>query len=640
MTINEILKKYWGYPSFRPLQEDIIQSVLEGHDTLALMPTGGGKSICFQVPALSQEGVCLVISPLIALMKDQVYNLRKRNISAAAIFSGMRRMEIERTLDNCAYGKTKFLYLSPERLQTELFKARLPKLNVSLLAIDEAHCISQWGYDFRPPYLQIAEIRELLPDIPVLALTATATKQVQKDIQERLAFRGGKVFEKSFTRSNLSYSVFFEEDKTKKLLQILQNVPGTGIVYVRSRKKTKNIAYFLQKNGISADFYHAGLDAKARSDKQDKWIKNQRRIVVCTNAFGMGIDKPDVRVVVHVDLPESLEAYYQEAGRAGRDGKKAYAALLYHKGDIFDLDEQLENRYPSMDILRKTYQSLGNHFQIAIGAGLDQTFDFDLVAFSKKFHLHPLQTFNSLRILEQDSYISLSDAVHLPSRVVIKLNKEEFYKYKVANRRVQPYLDALLRLYGGSLYDHFRPINEQKMAQMIRTKLEFVQNALTHLDTNQVIKYIQQTNKPQLTFMRERVPSDQLSVNRKLMDFRREVQHGNVNMVVKYVTNDKTCRSQQLVRYFGELDSERCGVCDVCLRIKKEKKEEERLEAINASIKKLLRETKSLSFENVVAQVAEQSVQYKTTEIVKVIRWMMDNDQLKEEGEGEMLVVC
>ncbi|MGB1241763.1 MAG: RecQ family ATP-dependent DNA helicase [Chitinophagales bacterium] len=637
MTINEILKKYWGYSSFRPLQEDIINAVLQGHDTLALMPTGGGKSICFQVPAMAQEGVCLVVSPLIALMKDQVYNLRKRNISAAAIFSGMTKTEIERTLDNCAYGNTKFLYLSPERLQSELFRARLSNLNVSLLAIDEAHCISQWGYDFRPPYLQIAETRELLPDIPVLALTATATKQVQEDIQEKLAFRGGKVFEKSFTRSNLSYSVFFEEDKIKKLLQILQNVPGTGIVYVRSRKKTKDIAYLLQKKGISADFYHAGLDAKTRSNKQDKWIKNQRRIIVCTNAFGMGIDKPDVRVVVHVDLPESLEAYYQEAGRAGRDGRKSYAALLYHKADIFSLDEQLENRYPSLDIIKKTYQSLGNHFQIAIGAGLDQSFDFDLVEFSKKFDIKTLQAFNALRILEQDNYISLSEAIYLPSRLMIRLNKENFYIYKVANRRVEPYMDVLLRLYGGTLYDHFRPIKEKQMAQALRTSVEYVKNALNYLKDQNVIYYVAQTNQPQLTFMRERGSSDQLSIDRKRLDFRREVQHGNVSMVIKYVTNQQTCRSQQLVRYFGELDSEPCKVCDVCIQAKKQQKEEVLIESINEAVKSLLH-TESLTFDILVSQVAQQSIKYKQDEIVKVVRWMMDNEQLKE--EKEKLVVC
>lgn len=632
MTINEILKKYWGYPSFRSLQEDIINSVLEGHDTLALMPTGGGKSICFQVPALAQEGVCLVVSPLIALMKDQVYNLRKRNISAAAIFSGMTKTEIERTLDNCAYGHTKFLYLSPERLQTELFKARLHKLNVKLLAIDEAHCISQWGYDFRPPYLQIAETRELLPDVPVLALTATATKQVQKDIQEKLAFRGGNVFEKSFTRSNLSYSVFFEEDKTTKLLQILQNVRGTGIVYVRSRKKTKEIAYFLQKNKISADFYHAGLDAKTRSEKQDQWIKNRKRVIVCTNAFGMGIDKPDVRVVVHIDLPESLEAYYQEAGRAGRDGKKSYAVLLYHKADIFSLDEQLENRYPSLDIIKKTYQSLGNHFQLAMGSGLDQSFDFDMVSFAKKFHLKPLQVFNALRILEQDNYISLSEAVYLPSRLMIRMNKEDFYKYKVANKRVEPYLDALLRLYGGTLYDHFRPIKERQMAQVLRTSVEYVQNALNYLKDNDVVHYVPQTNQPQLTFMRERTSADKILIDRKRLDFRREVQHGNVSMVVKYVTNQKTCRSQQLVRYFGELDSKPCEVCDVCLEVKRQKKEEDRIEAINETVKSLLH-TESLSFDTLVSQVAQKTTQYKQDEIVKVVRWMMDNEQLKEDEE-------
>ncbi|MCB0586106.1 MAG: ATP-dependent DNA helicase RecQ, partial [Phaeodactylibacter sp.] len=411
----EILKKYWGYDGFRPLQEDIIRSVLEGKDTLALMPTGGGKSICYQVPALCREGICIVVSPLIALMKDQVENLKQRNIPAEAIYSGMHYRDIDRILDNCVYGNIKLLYLSPERLTTELARVRIQKMKASLLAVDEAHCVSQWGYDFRPPYLQIAEMREVLPGVPILALTATATPEVARDIQEKLAFRQENLLQKSFERPNLSYSVLHEEDKLKKLAEILHRVPGSGIVYVRSRRRTKEIARYLQRQKIRADFYHAGLDTEERSRKQEEWMNNKSRVVVSTNAFGMGIDKPDVRVVVHMELPDSLEAYFQEAGRAGRDGRKSYAVLLYNDSDRQNLERRFEQSFPGLKEVQRVYRALGSYFQLATGSGEGQSFDFEIVEFARNFQIKIVQAYSCLKILEQAGWIVLTDAVFVPS---------------------------------------------------------------------------------------------------------------------------------------------------------------------------------------------------------------------------------
>ncbi|MEM1123394.1 MAG: ATP-dependent DNA helicase RecQ, partial [Bacteroidota bacterium] len=423
----DILKAHWAFEAFRPMQEEIIQAVLEGNDTLALLPTGGGKSICFQVPALVKEGICLVISPLIALMKDQVDNLQKRNIKAVAIYSGMNYTAIDRALDNCIYGDTKFLYVSPERLITDLAKARIAQMNVNLIAVDEAHCISQWGYDFRPPYLEIAKIRELHPKAPVLALTATATKEVVTDIQEKLAFPKPNLYQQSFERKNLSYVVLPESNKSQKLLEVVTNVKGAGIVYTRSRKNTKDLATFLKRNRIASDFYHAGLTTEQRNQKQEAWIQNQTRIMVATNAFGMGIDKPDVRSVVHMDLPDSLEAYFQEAGRAGRDGKKGYCVLLYEETDGQKLLLNYENAFPPMKVIRQVYRALGSYFSLAVGSGIGRSFDFDIGEFVNRFNFKILQAFHSLKMLQQAGWIVLTEAIFRKASIKIKVNREQLY---------------------------------------------------------------------------------------------------------------------------------------------------------------------------------------------------------------------
>ncbi|MFT6148003.1 MAG: ATP-dependent DNA helicase RecQ, partial [Saprospiraceae bacterium] len=447
MTPQEVLKKFWGFDNFRSMQLEIIKSVLDGKDTLALLPTGGGKSICFQIPALCQEGICIVVSPLIALMKDQVHNLNKRGIPAVAIYSGMHYREIDRVFDNCAYGKIKFLYLSPERLMTDLAQERIKKMNVNLIAIDEAHCISQWGYDFRPPYLEIAKIRILHPKVPFLALTATATPEVVTDIQERLEFKTENVFQKSFRRDNLAYVVLNDEGKLEKMLSILQKVKGSSVVYVRNRKKTKEAAQFLQLNNIYADFYHAGLTNDVRSKKQDAWINNQTRVMVSTNAFGMGIDKPDVRTVIHLTLPDSLEAYFQEAGRAGRDGNRAFSILLYSETDKVELERQFEQSYPAFSEIKQVYRALGSYFQLAIGSGLGESFDFDLIEFCRHYKFKVVETFNALKILMHEGWLFMTEAVYVPSSLMVKATKEDLYDYKLRNKGFENLITTILRTY-------------------------------------------------------------------------------------------------------------------------------------------------------------------------------------------------
>ncbi|TAL60569.1 MAG: ATP-dependent DNA helicase RecQ, partial [Bacteroidetes bacterium] len=468
MTIQQILLKHWGYSHFRALQEDIINSVLAGNDTLALMPTGGGKSLCFQIPALAKEGICIVISPLIALMKDQVENLRAKGVKAMAITSGMSKKEIDIAFDNCVYGDYKFLYLSPERLDSGLARTRIQKMNVNLIAVDEAHCISQWGYDFRPSYLKIADIKEMLPAVPILALTATATPDVAADIQKKLLFpaRGkpSNFFQKSFERKNLAYVVIKEEDKMSRLLKIVTRISGTGIVYVRNRKKSQEITDFLRANNISADYYHAGIEGSARDAKQDAWIHNKTRVIVCTNAFGMGIDKPDVRFVVHLDMPDCLEAYFQEAGRAGRDEKKSYAVLLFNGADKIDAERNMLMSFPPMEEIRKTYQSLSNYFQIPIGAGQGSVFDLDINDLCSKYNLHHLTAYNSIKFLEKEGMVSLTEAFHMPSRIHFVFNKEELYKFQVEHNFYDDFIKLLLRSYSG-LFDTYVKISEQDIAK-------------------------------------------------------------------------------------------------------------------------------------------------------------------------------
>ncbi|MEO6836881.1 MAG: ATP-dependent DNA helicase RecQ [Ginsengibacter sp.] len=512
---KEILKEYWGYDSFRPLQEEIINSILASQDTLALMPTGGGKSICFQVPAMINEGICLVVSPLIALIKDQVANLKKKGIPALSVYSGMSFIEVKKTLQNAAYGNFKFLYVSPERLETELFLEYLPSLKLNLIAVDESHCISQWGYDFRPSYLRIAAIREYFPKVPVLALTASATLEVQKDICEKLKFKKGALsFQQSFERPNLSYSVFELSIKQNKLLTILKKVPGCGIVYCKTRKKTKEIAEMLKMNGILADFYHAGLTNEDRNKKQEEWINNKTRIIVCTNAFGMGIDKPDVRTVVHYDVPDALENYYQEAGRAGRDGKKSYAVLLYNESEITDLKNKVSSRFPSKEIIRKIYGSLCNFLQLPSGSGEGLSFDFDINTFVKNFKLDTFTVNSVLKILEQEKLINYSEQFFSPPTIVFTTDKSLLNTFEKSYPQYEDLIKGLLRSYDG-IFDFPAVINETQLSKFVSVKKENLQKSLFELKEMGIIDYVSQKEKPQIFFLHDRVKADDLFINEK-----------------------------------------------------------------------------------------------------------------------------
>ncbi len=558
-----ILKQYWGYDSFRPLQEDIVDSVLRGRDTLALMPTGGGKSICFQVPGLLQEGICVVISPLIALMKDQVEQLRSRGIEAIAIYSGMGYREVDIALDNCIFGKTKFLYLAPERLYSDLVRERLRYMKVNLWAIDEAHCISQWGYDFRPSYLQIATLRELHPKVPFLALTATATPDVVVDIQEKLGFTTPNVLQRSFARTNLAYMALEEENKMGRMLRIVKKVGGTGVVYVRNRKETQEVARFLLNHGVPADYYHAGIGMKERAIKQDAWFSNKTRVIVATNAFGMGIDKSDVRFVIHLDIPDSLEAYYQEAGRAGRDGKKAFPVLLYQRHDRDKLWTSLENSFPEITFIQQVYYYLANYYQIAYGAGKGSFFDFDIVEFSKKYGLDLLQTLSALKFLERDGWLALSEAVYIPSRLKFEIDFQELYKFQVQSAKYDPIIKAVLRTYGG-VFDFYVPINEYEFAKKLKLPYEVIVELLQGLEKQQIASYLKSTDKPQLQFLQSRVDYKNLYIDADFLRERRQIREQQVKALYHYL-DEKTCRSQALLSYFGELGSDVCGVCDLCL---------------------------------------------------------------------------
>lgn len=622
MTIQQILLKYWGYSKFRPLQEEIINSVLAGNDTLALMPTGGGKSICFQVPAMAKEGICIVISPLIALMKDQVENLKTKNIKAIAITSGMSKREIEIAFNNCVYDDYKFLYLSPERLETDMAQRYIQKMNVNLIAVDEAHCISQWGYDFRPSYLRISEMREFHPEIPVLALTATATPEVAKDIQQKLLFKKENLLKKSFERKNLAYVVVNEEDKMNRLLRIANKILGTGIVYARTRKKTQDIAEFLKKNKISSDFYHAGLDSKIREDKQKAWVKNKTRIIVCTSAFGMGIDKPDVRFVVHMDVPDCLESYFQEAGRAGRDGKKSYAVLLWNDSDKLEVKNNLEISFPPLDEIRKTYQALANYFQIPIDAGKGTAWEFDLSDFCTRYNLNHLVTFNCLKFLEKEGYISLTEAFFQPSRVHLLLNKEQLYKFQVENMQYNQFIKLLLRSYSG-LFDTFVAISEKELARRLEKSLDYVKKMLTELHTLDILSYIPQTELPQLTFITERMDAKEIFISPEVLQKQKEKAKERMDKMFYYSESKTKCRSQILLSYFGETDSYRCGICDVCLERNKLGLSNLEFETVSEQIKKILSEGE-LSLDALVNSVKN----FREDKTIKVVQWLIDNDKL------------
>ena len=621
----EILREYWGFDNFRPLQEDIIQSVLDGNDTLALLPTGGGKSICFQVPAHCKEGITLVISPLIALMKDQVYNLRKRNIKAEAIYSGMHFRDIDRVLDNCIYGEVKLLYMSPERLISELAMERIKQMNINLIAVDEAHCISQWGYDFRPAYLRVAEIREWYEkEIPILALTATATKEVVKDIQEKLEFKKAKVFQNSFSRSNLAYVVLNEEHKTGKLLNIVQNVKGAGVVYVRSRRKTQEFSNFLQRKGVSADFYHAGLSPDVRSQKQEDWITGKIRIIVSTNAFGMGIDKADVRSVVHMDLPDNLEAYFQEAGRAGRDGKKAYAVLLYNETDKINLEHQYELAFPDLKEVRRVYQAIGSFLQLAIGSGKGESFDFDLITFSKNYGFDAIKAFNCLKILEDGAWLTISEAVYIPSKLNVLVSKEELYDFQLKNRNFDLLVKTILRTYQGA-FNHFVNLNEYQLANFMKISRAELSKLFQNLSQLGIIDYKPQKDQPQLTLLEERTDAKNLILDKKLYDFRKKRHKERIEKAIAYA-EDQICRSKQLLAYFGEQDAVDCGVCDVCLERNKSSLSNDEFKKYEDKIRMILKDG-PLSLENIVDSFGPN----RREQVLKTITYLVNEGLLIEE---------
>ncbi len=559
---SDILKKYWGYDGFRPLQEDIIRSVADlNQDTLGLLPTGGGKSIIFQVPALSKEGTCIVITPLIALMKDQVENLRRRNIKAAAVYSGMTSMEIQAAFDSCILGDTKFLYMSPERLSTPMFLDKLKQMNVSILAIDEAHCISQWGYDFRPSYLKIADVRDLLPDVPVLALTATATPEVADDIMDKLKFKKKNLFRKSFARKNLIYLVRKVSDKNSYLLRILNAQPGTGIVYVRNRKRTKEASEFLQRAGVSADYFHAGLTPEYKDYRQEQWKHDKIRVICSTNAFGMGIDKPDVRVVVHIDLPDSIEGYFQEAGRGGRDEKKAYAVLLYDEKDISNLRRNLTNSFPEKKFIKTVYNALLNDVPIGTGAGT--MMDFSLYDFSMKWGFNQVQVLSALKILQRNGYIEATDEVFTPSKVMFVVSREDLYKFQVANAKFDYFIKLLLRGYEG-IFSNYAAIDETKIARTEKCSVEVVKTYLKALRQQKIIDYIPQKCTPYIILNSDRVDDRDFIIRTETYELLKEKYEARINSMIKYCLNDQMCRSRQLTAYFGETDGEDCGECDVC----------------------------------------------------------------------------
>lgn len=567
---QEILKQYWGYDHFRGIQEEIIHSIGDGKDTLGLMPTGGGKSITFQVPALAKDGLCLVITPLIALMKDQVQNLKSRGIKALAIYSGMSRQEIIITLENCIFGNYKFLYISPERLNTEIFRAKLLKMKISMITVDESHCISQWGYDFRPAYLKIAEIRELLPGVPVLALTATATPEVVKDIQMRLRFQEENVFKMSFERKNLAYIIRKTENKTGELLHILRRMPGSAIIYVRNRRRTKEITELLHNEGITADFYHAGLDDATKDLRQQRWQTGESRVIVATNAFGMGIDKPDVRIVIHLDLSDSIEAYFQEAGRAGRDGEKAYAVILYSKSDQTTLHKRMPDTFPEKEYIKQVYEHLQYYYQMAMGDGQDCIREFNIEDFCRKFKYFPVPVDSALKILTQAGYLEYTDEQDNASRLRFSVHRDELYKLRELGEDMDTLIQTILRSYTG-LFTDYAFINEDSLATRTGLTRRQIYELLIRLAKLRIISYVPRKKTPFIIYTRERVERHHLQILPSVYEERKERYEKRIEAILDYVTNDTVCRSRMLLHYFGESNEHNCGECDTCIRLRNQK---------------------------------------------------------------------
>ena len=571
---QSILQKYWGYPDFRGIQRNIIESIASGRDTLGLMPTGGGKSITFQVPALAQEGVCIVITPLIALMKDQVQHLREHGILADAIYADKSRSEILQTLDNAIFGGVKILYVSPERLASEMFQTKLRHIHVSFITVDEAHCISQWGYDFRPSYLQIASIREMKPGIPMLALTATATPEVVDDIQERLHFKEKNVFKMSFERKNLAYVVREAEDKQGEMIHILQSVGGSAIIYARSRKRTKEMAQLLSQQGITATFYHAGLDPDVKDQRQKAWQKDEVRVMCATNAFGMGIDKPDVRVVIHIDCPDSLEAYFQEAGRAGRDGQKSYAVLLYNKHDELKLCKRVDDTFPPKELIQDIYEHLAYFYQIGVGSGQGKTFEFDIEKFCVTYKYFPTKVDAALRILERSGYLHYEDNPDGKARVMFLLGRNDLYQLDQLAPSQDAVVTALLRSYG-SLFVDLTYIDETMIARQAELTIQQVYFALKSLAARHIIQFIPRRKIPFISYTRDRVDGDKVVIPKEVWESRREQYEKRIKSMIRYAKNDEVCRSRQLLAYFGEENDRDCKQCDVCLADQAEEREKE-----------------------------------------------------------------
>ena len=623
---RDILSRYWGYPSFRPMQEDIVDSVIDGKDTLALLPTGGGKSICFQVPAMTLDGICIVITPLISLMKDQVQHLKKIGIAAAAIFSGMHHNEIEIIYNQAAFGMLKFLYVSPERLMTDAFIEALKKMKVNMLAVDESHCISQWGYDFRPPYLKIAEIRKFIPHAPVLALTATATPKVVEDIQYRLGFKKNNVFQTSYERKNVTYNVIHEADKFGLMYRLFKKMDkGSGIVYVRSRKKTKIIADWLQSVGISASFYHAGLDAKLRDYRQQLWMDGKIKVIVATNAFGMGIDKPDVRLVVHLDLPDSLEAYFQEAGRAGRDLQPSEAFLLVADTDVNKLQENIQSSYPDLVRIKTIYDALGNYLQVPIGAGMNQRYDFDINEFSQFYNFSLLEVFNAIKLMEREGLVMTSEALNTPSKVHIKANREDLYRFQIEYKEFDAIIKYLLRNTPGILSD-FVNIREEQIAQKTGMRIDLIIRQLGQLDKLNFLSYIPRSDKPNIQYITERIDTRYFNLSDEVYKNRKDDAVKRVLSVIDFVNNDKDCRSVQLLRYFGEDIKKTCDKCDVCSSKNKMTINNKEYQDISESIIYELKEN-----ESDVYCILKKFNKYHEEKVLNAIRFMIDNDIIRDD---------
>lgn len=626
----KILKQYWGYDHFRGIQEDIIRSVGEGKDTLGLMPTGGGKSITFQVPALAQEGLCLVITPLIALMKDQVRNLRERGIKATAVYSGMTREEILIALENCIFGNYKFLYISPERLGTEIFQIKLRSMHVSLITVDESHCISQWGYDFRPAYLKIADIRQLLPGVPVIALTATATPEVVKDIQERLQFRQENVFRMSFERKNLAYIIRHTEDKEGEMLHILQRVNGSSIVYTRNRKKTKEIAQLLNRNHITATFYHAGLNDETKDLRQKSWLKGEYRVMVATNAFGMGIDKPDVRLVIHADVPDSPEAYFQEAGRAGRDGMKAYAVLLFCPRDKITLKQRISDTFPEKDYIRKVYEDINFYYQMAMGDGLGCTFAFNLDEFCHNFKHFPVQTDSALKILTRAGYLEYTDEQDNASRIIFTLTKEELYRIHEQNADTEKLIRILLRTYTG-LFTDYAYINEELLSKRSGLSRPQIYETLLFLTRQHILHYIPGKKTPYIIYTRERQETDRIYLSKEVYEERKESYRRRIEAMIEYAESENNCRSRMLLHYFGEKNEHNCGQCDVCLQHHHSGLKQSQFDEISRQIRTLLKNS-PLSPQELKAQI-----QAPEEQVTKVITYLLSEEIIRQ-GNGRLLL--